>query len=240
MNFLKRIANSSFVTSYCRWPSAIALRLYWCIVAVFSIVTTVQASTSVYHHAVSTGATPHDAIAHTLAVGFAILVGWGFYGLVCVLLWAMCYRMLTEVAAGFRYLRARAPGARRSIGRAAAGIVTTVRNMPTAVSGFFRSLPRALVWLAGRPAWWRNLTARQKLVFFWDIGMLALVVASYVVMYPLARHIVTALSWLGIFQHWPILNALIIDIILGSFASLFVVAGTAIAFSTFVRRNPKR
>jgi hypothetical protein len=222
MNFLKRIANSSYVTSHFRWPSARTLHIYWWIIALVGLFTTAVSSRDVYHHAVSTGLS-HPGLV-TLAVSFLAFLAWGFIGLMFLVVWGLYYRMGTDIAAGFRRFRAWAPGAWQSFCSGAAAVVRFVLSIPSLIGRFFRALGRAFLWLAGRPAWWRGLTRKQKVGVITGVAMAGVYAATLVLFYPVAHHISAhSPSWM-MMSDAPLLQTLCIDMFLGSLIATFAVA----------------
>ncbi len=222
MNFLKRIAESKYVKTRFRWPSARTLRLYWCIIALVALLSSVDVINSVYKHAISTGL-PH-ASGTALLAGLADLVAWGLIGVVFFIMWGLYYRMGTEIAAGFRSFRAWLPGAWQSMGRGAAAVVIAVRRIPALIGSFFRGIWQALLWIAGRPAWWRGLTRKQKLGVISGWIFTGAYLATLVLFYPVAHRISAACpSWM-IMSDAPLLQTLFFDIFLGSLIASFGIA----------------
>jgi hypothetical protein len=222
MNFLKRIANSSYVTTRFRWPSARVLHIYFWIVGLIGFGATVDSSIRTYHDAISKGAANPGM--QTLVVTLLSVFAWSLVGLAYLAMLAFLYRVGTEIAAGFRRFRAWAPGAWQSTRKAAAAFGLFIASIPSLIGAFFRALGRAFMWIVGLPAWWRGLTGKQKRGVFWAVFVIGLYATTMYLFYPVARHIGSALpSWMAM-SDVPLLQTLFLDFFLGSIIATFATA----------------
>lgn len=235
MDFLKRIANSQYCNSRFRWPSAKTLRVYAFIVALFGCGNALYAALDVYRHAVSTGLTGPVAGFWALAVSLMFLVTAAFIGLMFLVIWGLYYRLGTDMVAGFRRFIAWAPGALQSFGRGLAAIFAFVCSIPSLIGRFFRAIGRAFLWLAGRPAWWRGLTRKQKGGIVASTALTTVYLGVIALFYPVARHISAALPSWAMMSDTPFLQTLFIDMFLGSILGALAIAILSTVVSVIAR-----
>jgi hypothetical protein len=238
MNFLKRLAYSSYIQTRFRWPSARTLRVYWFLVAAFGVYSSADMTTSVYHHSLANGQA-HPALT-ALTAGLCGLLASALMGVMFFILWGLYYRMGTDIASGFRKFAAWLPGAWQSFSRGAGAFVIFVRNIPALIGRFFVALWHGLLWLLGRPAWWRSLNRKQKVQVILGFAFAAVYAATYVLFYPTAHHLsASSPSWMPM-SDVPLLQTLFYDLFLGTLIASVSVVVLATVFDVIARLFSKR
>jgi|GEM_PF-4190190 len=216
MNFITQIANSRAVQKYCRWPSARALRIYWVIMGVLTLLMSADFMRTGYGQATASGSHGMPLAGH-LIVDFAlgVFVG-GYLSLMILLVWGLYYRMGTEIAAGYRKFHAWLPGAIQGLLNAAAAVVIFVRGIP----GFFARCWRALCGLfaaiVGIPAAWRAMNSKQKKSAVVFAGLMVTFFGTLWGFFPVAQKLAAMLPSWAPMADAPLLQAFCIDMFLGS------------------------
>jgi len=216
MNFITQIANSRAVQKYCRWPSSRALRIYWAVMGVLTLLMCADFMRSGYNHAAASGLHGSPLAGH-LIVDFLLgaFVG-GYLSLMLLLVCGLYYRMGTEIASGYRNFRAGLPGAIQGLLGAAAAVVIFVRGIPAFFAGCWRGICRMCSAIAGIPAAWRAMSSKQKKSAVVFAGLMVAFFGTIVAFFPVAQKLSAMLPSWAPMADAPWLQALCIDMFLGS------------------------
>ncbi|MBS2010011.1 MAG: hypothetical protein JST01_23385 [Cyanobacteria bacterium SZAS TMP-1] len=237
MNFLKQIFTAPFLRSRCRWPSPLTLRVYWIVAGLLSLYATGDVTISQYRQALAHGLSGWPLFQTTALTALAVLLISGLYTLTLLLMWGLYYRLFTDIVGGIRQFLAWLPGAFQGFLRGARAVIAFLLSIPSLIAGFFRAIGRGFAWLAGRPAWWRSLSSKDKTASIASAVTLSAYLGFLAGFYPIACRLSAMLPTWAPMSDVPLLQALFIDMFLGSIIAVILISVAATILGALIKRK---